>query len=129
MKKNLIFSLLGKQLLMPAFLLFAGMFMSVEMSAQSKPSAILNSAGRLQLPTNVALADSYEFSIASLGFQNEAQALEFFKLKSENDFFFRVNLSQQKAYVYLKKAAHPSWTQTEWNNLLNQKTTASPLLN
>jgi hypothetical protein len=128
MKKNLIFSLLGKQLLMSAFLLFAGLFMSVEMMAQ-KPQAILNGNGVLQLPTNVALADSYEFSIASLSFQNENQAMEYFRLKSQQDVSYRVNLSQQKAYVYLNKKAHPTWTLTEWNNVLHTKTTSSPLLN
>lgn len=129
MKKQIIFRSLSKQLLMPAFLLFAGMFMSAEMTAQSKPSAILNSNGRLQLPTNLTLNDSYEFSTASFGFQNESQAVEYFKSKSNEEVFFRVKLSEQKAYVYLNKKAHPNWTLTEWNNLLNTKTTASPLLN
>jgi len=129
MKKQIIFSSLSKQLLMPVLLLFAGVLVSAEMKAQSKPSALLSGNGVLQLPTNVALTDSYEFSTASFGFQNETQAVQFFKLKSESDFFFRVRLNEQKAYVYLNKQAHPSWTLTEWNNLLNTKTTASPLLN
>ncbi len=129
MKKKIIFRSLSKQLLMPAFLLFSGVFMSVQMSAQGKPTAILNGNGVLQLPTNVALVDVYEFNIASFGFQNEAQAIEFFKSKSQEDFFFRPRLAEQKAFVYLNKKAHPSWTHTEWNNLLNTKTTASPLLN
>lgn len=129
MKKQIIFSSLSKQLLMPAFLLFAGMFMSVEMKAQTKPQALLSGNGLLQLPTNLALNDSYEFSTASFGFQNESQAVEYFRSKSSDEVFFRVKLSEQKAYVYLNKKAHPSWTLTEWNNLLNTKTTASPLLN
>jgi hypothetical protein len=128
MKKNLIFSLLGKRLPMSALLLFAGIFMSVEMMAQ-RPQATLNGNGVLQLPTNIALADSYEFSIASLNFQNEDQAIEFFRLKSHQEVSFRVNLSQQKAFVYLNKKAHPSWTLTEWNNILHTKTTSAPLLN
>jgi len=126
MKKQIIFSSLSKQLLMPAFLLFAGMF---TMKAQNKPSAILNSAGVLQLPTNVALGDSYEFSIASFGFQNETQAINYFKAKSTNDYFFRPNFNNGKVSLYLKKAEHPGWTVSHWNNLLNSQTTSTPLLN
>jgi hypothetical protein len=125
MKKNLIFNLLSKQLLMSAILLFAGNFLSVEMMAV-KPQAIPNGNGDLQLPTDVALADSYEFSTAS--FQSEEQAMEFFRLKSHSEDAFRVNMSQHEAYVYLTKKAYPNWTLTEWNNILYTKTTSSPLL-
>ncbi len=129
MKKNFFLRSMSKTMLMPVFLLFVGAFATTELSAQNKPAAQLSN-GVLQLPTNIALASVYELSIASFGFQTENEAIQFFNSKSQSGLYsFRVRFNEQKVYIYLQKQDHPNWTLTEWNNVLNTKTTNSPLLN
>jgi nitrous oxide reductase accessory protein NosL len=129
MKKQIISGSSGKKLLMLVTVLFAGMFLSSEMKAQDKPAASLAANGVLQLPSNVALAPAYYISINSFGFQNDTQAIQFFKSKNYNSFFIRPNVAQGKAFIYLDMTAHPGWTVSQWNNLLNSQTTQTPLLN
>lgn len=122
-------SVSGKRLLMLVTVLFAGMFISTEVMAQQKPTATLNANGVLQLPANVPLAPAYVFSMSSFGFANETAAAQYFSSKSYNSFFMRPNYSQNKVVVMLDLTTHPGWTVTQWNNLLNSQTTATPLLN
>lgn len=129
MKKQISLDLPGKKLLVFVSLLFVGLFSATEMKAQSKPSATLGSNGVLQLPTNVPLAPSYVFSLSSFGFQNENQAIEYFSSKHYDSFYIRPTVSQNKAVLMLDMKSHPGWTVSQWNNLLNAQTTATPLLN
>lgn len=129
MKKQAILDFSGKKLLVFVSLLFVGLFSSAEMKAQDKPAATLNAAGKLQLPANVPLASAYVFSLSSFGFQSEEQAVQYFSSKHYDSFFIRPTLSQNKAVLMLDLKAHPGWTVSQWNNLLNAQTTATPLLN
>jgi uncharacterized protein YfdQ (DUF2303 family) len=129
MKKQIISDSKGKKLLMFVTLLFAGLMFSAEVNAQSKPAASLAANGVLQLPSNVALAPAYEFSLSSFGFTTQDQATQYFSSKSYDSFFIRPNFSQGKAVLMLNTKSHPGWTVSEWNNLLNSQTTATPLLN
>jgi len=129
MKKQISLDLPGKKLLVFVTLLFVGLISTTEIKAQSKPSATLGSNGVLQLPTNLPLAPAYVFTLSSFGFQNENQAVEFFNSKHYDSFFLRPTVSQNKAVLMLDTKSHPGWTVSQWNNLLNSQTTATPLLN
>jgi hypothetical protein len=99
------------------------------MNAQSRPQANVNAGGILSLPTTVSLANSYEISLSSFGFSTETEAIQYFKTKSYDSFFIRPNFSAGKAIVYLDVKVHPGWTVSQWNNLLNNQTNTTPLLN
>jgi hypothetical protein len=129
MKKQIISDSKGRKLPLFVALLFVALFSTAEMNAQTKPAAVLNANGVVQLPTNVPLAKSYQISLSSFGFQTEEQAIQYFSTKSFDGFFFRANFSQNKAVLYLDANVHPGWTVSQWNNLLNSQTTATPLLN
>ncbi len=129
MKKQIISDSKGRKLPLFVALLFVALFSTTEMSAQTKPAAVLNANGVVQLPTNVPLATSYQISLSAFGFQTEQQAIQYFSSKSFDGFFFRPNYSQNKAVLYLDTNVHPGWTVSQWNNLLNSQTTATPLLN
>jgi len=119
----------GKKLLLLAFLVLGGMFISTEMYCQSKPAATLSAAGILQLPTNVALAPSYVFELSSFGFATADQAIQYFAGKQYADFVIRPNTAQNKAVVMLSTSNHPGWSVAQWNTLLNAALTAQPLTN
>jgi hypothetical protein len=129
MKKRIISDFKGKQLLMFVSLIFAGILFSAEVNAQAKPAASLSANGVLQLPTNVALAPAYEFSLSAFGFTSEQQATTYFSSLEYDGFFIRPSYAQGKAVLMLNTKVHPGWTVTQWNNLLNAQTTATPLLN
>jgi hypothetical protein len=129
MKKQIISDSKGRKLPLFVALLFVALFSTSEMNAQTKPAAVLNANGVVQLPTNVPLAKSCQISLSSFGFQTEEQAIQYFSTKSFDGFFFRANFSQNKAVLYLDANVHPGWTVSQWNNLLNSQTTATPLLN
>lgn len=129
MKKQISLDLPGKKLLVFVSLLFVGLLSTTEMKAQSKPSATLGSNGVLQLPSNLPLAQAYVFDLTSFGFQSETQAIEYFSSKHYDSFFIRPTVSQNKAVLMLDTKSHPGWTVSQWNNLLNAQTTATPLLN
>ncbi len=129
MKKQVMSDFKGKQLLMFVSLIFAGILFSAGMNAQAKPGASLSSNGVLQLPTNVALAPAYEFSLSSFGFENQDEATNYFSSKQYNGFFIRPSYAQGKAVLMLNTKMNPGWTVSDWNNLLNAQTTTTPLLN
>jgi len=119
----------SKKLLMLGLLLFGGMLVSTEMHSQQKPTASLSGAGLLQLPTNVTLSSAYEFSLASLGFQNQDQAVQFFATKTFEDFAIRPNMNTGKGVLMLDLKKYPTWTVAQWNALLNSATAAQPIAN
>jgi hypothetical protein len=119
----------GKKLVMFALLLLGGMLVSSEMQGQQKPTASLSAAGIIQLPSNVALSSAYVFDIASLQFQTEKEAIEFFSARKFDEMVIRPNMTQAKAVLMLDLNKHPGWTVAQWNTLISGLTTAQPIVN
>lgn len=99
------------------FILFSSLLFCTALLAQEK-TAVLREDGRLEIPEDEPVADSYEFDISEMAFQNEGEAVEFFRVQTGDAHFIRPILSQNKAVLFPDKKAYPDRTAAQWNAYL-----------
>lgn len=110
----------GLMILILTFLLIA--VFEYRSAAQARPTATLSPQGIVQLPTDKPINTHYEFDLSQMGFQTDAEMLEFLSAKSGTDYFVRANTETKKAILVLDRSQHPDWNTQQWNQHLQSKT-------
>ncbi len=107
------------------FILFSSLIFCAAAQGQAK-TAVLHDDGRLEIPEGEPVADSYEFDISDMAFQNEGEAVEFFRVQAAEAHFIRPVLSQNKAVLFPDKKAYPDRTAQQWNAYFSEHPITDP---
>jgi hypothetical protein len=97
---------------------------AIHTQAQTQSAAIARK-GHIILPAETALQEVYEFDISPLNFENELDAVAYFRDRADQFYFYRPVLAEQKALLYLQLEAQPDWTINDWNVHLKKRTVIS----
>lgn len=122
MKRNKLFGSWSRQLLMPAFLLFAGCLLSVEMKAQDNSLGTSSSEDVLQLPLCVLASESDGFSAFVV--EDTGEVLTSLQINLS----FEVVESRGVVNSQIENITFPSVFNSQWNNPLNTLTNSTPLI-
>lgn len=95
--------------------------------AQTK-TATLHEDGTIEIPADEITDGNYEIDISVLDFQDDADAVEFFRTQSGESHFYRPVLHQNRAVLYLKTKNHPDRDAAQWNEYLSDKKLALPAI-
>jgi hypothetical protein len=91
------------------------------------PVATLTEEGKLILPADQPLAETYLFDLSQFEFENSSEMVAFLSNKSGEGYIVRAVPSQNKGVLMLNCSDKQSWTCSDWNEHLLQKTTELPI--
>jgi hypothetical protein len=133
MPKPMLIKSLAKKMNTPKFfgalVLTISLLVSSNIFGQNNPQASLNEVGILQIPVDQPLKNMYTFQLTGITFENNDVAVSFFEERNTELVTFRVMYESQKAVVMIQRSKQPSWGVAEWNNYLQEITTANPIRN
>jgi len=96
-------------------------------SQSSKQVVSLNSQGKITVAGSITNAESFLFSIESLNFASEKEAITFFSNKKFDAIVIRPHFDSQVAHLYLNKSRYPNRTWEEWKRAISEETTQNPI--
>lgn len=91
------------------------------------PLATLTAEGKIVLPADLPLAETYLFDLSQFEFESSSEMVAFLSDKSGDEYIVRAIPSQNKGVLMLKCSDKPSWTCSDWNEHLLLKTTELPI--
>ncbi|MCA1750373.1 MAG: hypothetical protein ABR572_08465 [Cryomorphaceae bacterium] len=106
---------------------FALLLATVQVQAQSK-TATLHMDGTVEVPAEEITDGNYDIDISDFDFQDDAEAIEYFRNQGGESHFYRPVLSQNRAVLYLKIKNHPDHDAAQWNDYLSDKKLPIPAI-